>query len=181
MIHPTELLQELIICFDEDGKEIEPHTREEVHKQPLKYWHGVVAVTLVNKKGEILCPKRSEKLSHMPGRWQAHFSGHVNFGQTFEESAVRELYEESGIKKEQTEIFFLEEVKNHELKHIGKIFVCLFDGQISDLHFADGEITEARWMSMETAWQEKLANPEKWTSGCSPQRQEKIKELLKRI
>jgi isopentenyldiphosphate isomerase len=179
MTHLAEPYGELIVCFDENGKEIEPHTRAEVHTAPLKYWHGVTGITVVNRQGKILCSKRSEQLSQSPGKWQANFGGHVNFGQTFETNAVRELFAESGIKKEEKNIFFLEEYKNAEHKHIGKQFVCLFEGNISNLHFFDGEITEVKWMDMKIPWQEKLKNPEKWASVCSPERQEKIKEWFK--
>jgi len=134
---------------------------------------------IVNKQGQILCSKRSEQLSQRPGVWQSNFGGHVNFDQSFEANAVRELAEESGIKMTEHDFFYLGETKNLEYKHIARVYCCLFDGDIKNLSFFDGEITEVKWMNMEEAWNEKLHNPEKWATGCPPERKKQIKEWLK--
>lgn len=181
MIHPTEPEDELVVCFNEEGKEIEPHTRRELHALPLRYWHGVTSIFVVNKDGQLLCSKRSEKLSQKPGRWQANFGGHVNVGQTFVQNAVRELKEESGIDKKETDLYFINETKNEEFKHIVKHFVCRYEGDLGELHFSDGEITEVKWMSFEEAWNSKLKNPELWAGSCNPENQEKIRDWVRLI
>jgi isopentenyldiphosphate isomerase len=176
---PVEPLNELIRCFNEQGEEIEPHTRLEVHALPLKYWHATTAIHVVNKKGELLCSKRSLKLDQKPGCWQTCFGGHVNAGQTYEEGALKELKEESGIEASLNELIYIDDYKSLENKHFGKAFTYILEGGLENINFTDGEVTEVKWIDMAKAWQEKLENPENWVATCPPQRQEKIKKVLK--
>lgn len=171
---------ELIKCFDENGNEIEPHTRAEIHSQPLKYWHGTTGIWVVNKNGQLLCSKRGENLTQAPGCWQSRFGGHVKSGQSFLQNAVAELDEEAGIQIQEKDLHAIGGLRKHEAsKHFGQLYACLFTGLLEDLRFNDGEITQVKWMSMEDFWKEFNENNEHWVSGCSLEDQEKIKQWLK--
>ena len=170
--------QELFECFDEQGNIIEPKTRAEVHTQPLQFWHGVVAIWLVNNKGEILCTKRSEILSGNPGKWQSCVGGHTKAGTDYTHNVVTEVWEEVGIKIDPSRLFLIEKGKNEESKHYFESYVYLFNGKINDLKFNDGEVTEAKWWEIDNYWKEKVANPGEWCNGCNLENQERIKTWL---
>jgi isopentenyl-diphosphate Delta-isomerase len=179
MTHPAEKMNEILLCFDESGNVIEPHTRAEAHELPLKYWHAVSEVWVVNKNAQLLCSKRSELLSQKPGRWQTRFGGHAQADSTYEETALRELEEEAGLKIMPEDLYLIRDVrKNDEFKHLGKCYVCLFNGSLEEVKFNDGEVTEIRWMSMEDYEKEKSENPDAWTNGCSIEDQAAIKQWL---
>lgn len=52
-----------------------------------------VGVIIVNQKGEVLCGKRCGK--HAP--YWSIFGGHLEAGETFEQCAIREIKEETGV------------------------------------------------------------------------------------
>lgn len=177
----VEPLGELIRCFDAQGIEIEPHTRGEIHTKPLKYWHATTGIYVVNRKGEIVCSKRSERHSHRPGYWQGGFGGHVKVGESYERNALKELNEEAGIKAAPEELYFLKEASYEHSMHRAKLYAYLFEGDLKDLHCDDGEVTEMKWMDMEKFWLEKSKAGEVGASTCPPDVQEKIKEYLKNV
>ena len=98
---------ELIDIFDENnnylGYSLE---RSKVHKENL--WHHHVSAWIMNYNGEILLQQRALNKKKNPGKW-AKTGGHVDAGETHEESIKREVYEEIGLKVSD------DEIKNIEL------------------------------------------------------------------
>ncbi len=178
MIRPVEPMDELIRCFDEQGREIEPHTRAEIHQRPFRYWHAVAVVFLVDRQGRLVCSRRSEHLSQKPGCWQAAFGGHIRAGQGYEQGVLRELGEEAGLTIQESDLHFLGDSLTPEHKHRSKIYCTLFTGELGDLSFTDGEITEVKWLGLNEPWEEKQRQPERWATVCKPETQEKIKQWL---
>lgn len=69
--------------------------RSEVHARGLL--HRAVHVLVFNSRGDIFLQKRSMKKDRQPGVWDSSCSGHVDSGETYDETAVRELGEEIGL------------------------------------------------------------------------------------
>ena len=69
--------------------------RSEVHARGLL--HRAVHVLVFNGRGEIFLQKRSMKKDRQPGVWDSSCSGHVDAGEDYDETAVRELDEEIGL------------------------------------------------------------------------------------
>ena len=69
--------------------------RHEVHARGLL--HRAVHVLVFNSCGEIFLQKRSMKKDRQPGVWDSSCSGHVDSGEDYDETAVRELGEEIGL------------------------------------------------------------------------------------
>ena len=70
--------------------------RSEVHERGLL--HRAVHVLVFNSRGEIFLQKRSMKKDRQPGVWDSSCSGHVDAGENYDQTAVRELGEEIGLK-----------------------------------------------------------------------------------
>lgn len=78
---------------------------------------------LIKKGGKILLLKRSQKVSHGRGEW-ALPGGHLEFGETLEEAAIREVKEEADLKIDQPKFFCVFNARDYlpsDKKHI----VCL--------------------------------------------------------
>jgi len=91
------MADEMIDVVDENnqptGKVI---SKREAHENGA--WHRNVHIWIYNPKGEVLIQKRSEKKSTYPGLWDISSAGHVSAGQGFDQAAVREVFEELGLK-----------------------------------------------------------------------------------
>ena len=70
-------------------------TREAAHREGL--WHRAIHVLLFNQQGEVFLQKRSMLKDTAPGCWDSSCSGHVDAGESYRTSAIRELGEELGL------------------------------------------------------------------------------------
>ena len=70
------------------------HSTNPTHTQEIKRPKVGVAI-LIEKNGKVLLGKR--KGAHGEGTW-APPGGHIEFGETFEETATREVFEEIGVR-----------------------------------------------------------------------------------
>jgi 8-oxo-dGTP pyrophosphatase MutT (NUDIX family) len=178
MYNEPEPPYELLACFDEEGNSIESHTRQEAHHEPLKYWHAVVNVWLIDKAGRMLCSLRSKTLTGNPNKWQTYFGGHVKAGRTFKEAAITELEEEIGLNIDPAKLVFIKSGKWDPSKHFFKSYIYPFVSPIETLRFSDGEIVEVSWFSFDEYNLDRKNNPDKWCNGCSLENQRLIKGCL---
>ena len=72
--------------------------RSEVHR--LGLLHRAVHVLVFNSRGELFLQKRSMKKDRHPGTWDSSASGHVDSGEDYDATAIRELYEEIGLRND---------------------------------------------------------------------------------
>ena len=101
---------ELIDIFDENNKYLGYSLeRSKVHKENLCHRH--VSAWIMNYNGEILLQQRALDKKKNPGKW-AKTGGHVDAGETPEESIKREVYEEIGLKVNDDEIKNIEIFKS---------------------------------------------------------------------
>jgi isopentenyl-diphosphate delta-isomerase len=70
-------------------------TRREVHATGL--WHRAVHIMVFDAAGRVFLQKRSMLKDLSPGLWDSSCSGHVDAGEDYDTSAVRELGEEIGL------------------------------------------------------------------------------------
>lgn len=137
-------MSEYFYVVDEDDNVIGKATREECHSNPNMI-HRSVYVFLVNSKGEIFIQKRSLKKDLYPGFYTASATGHVDYGEDYDESARRELREELGIDAPLHRLGKVKSFSETE-REISMLYICRYDGPIS---FDRKEITEGIFMSIE--------------------------------
>lgn len=71
-------------------------SRKKAHSNK-KNIHRAIGVFLTNEKKQLLMQKRSRKKDMEAGEWSYSVGGHVTYGQTYYQAAIREIYEELGI------------------------------------------------------------------------------------
>jgi len=81
---------------DENDCVIGKETRQEVHRKKLL--HRAIHVFVFRADGSLYLQKRSATKDTAPNKWVSSCSGHVDSGEVYEESALRELGEELGIQ-----------------------------------------------------------------------------------
>src|SRR3989344_4969317 len=95
---------------DENNNIIGEETRENIHTQGLL--HREVHVWLYTPKGEIIFQHRAKNKDTYPDLLDATVGGHVEIGSDYENAALQELKEETGIQTEKDKLLFIEMVRN---------------------------------------------------------------------
>ncbi len=82
---------------DDDSVVLGPVERRLVHGNPSLIHRSAHVLVLHPDEGTLLLQKRSATKDTFPGRWDTSVGGHVTFGQSYLEAAVREAREELGV------------------------------------------------------------------------------------
>lgn len=142
------MAEEQFDVVDDDDRVLEQRARSEVHR--LKLLHRATHVFVFRSDQTMLIHKRSPSKEEFPSVWTSSCSGHVSAGESYDESAPRELLEELGF---QAPLSFLKKFAacpdtSYEFT---VLYRTLFDGPISP---DPDEMTEVKWMkpSEITAW-----------------------------
>ncbi|MGX2040838.1 NUDIX hydrolase [Methylocaldum sp. MU1018] len=135
---------ELLCEVDEHDRVIGPRARDEVHELGLR--HRSVHILVFNQSHEILLQKRSQNKDVNPGLWDTSAAGHVDWGESYDDCAVRELGEELGIAHSSPLGFLF---KLPASAQTGWEFVHVY----RLVHFGElqpnrSEIDECRWFGM---------------------------------
>jgi len=133
--------EEMLHEVDERDRIIGSCTRGDAHRLGLR--HRSVHLLVFNERGELLLQKRSMNKDVHPGLWDSSAAGHVSFGESYEQCAVREVDEELGIALAQPPEFLFkltaceqtgwEFVQVYRLVHAGAVRLNM------------AEIDEGRW------------------------------------
>ena len=80
---------------DEEDRLLGDAPRAEVHGNNLR--HRAVHILIFNSSGELFLQKRSRWKDRHPLLWDSSAAGHVEAGEEYDATAVRELQEELGV------------------------------------------------------------------------------------
>ena len=93
--HPSDMPEDIFDVVNERDEVIDRQPRSVVHRTGLL--HRAVHVLVFNSHGQIFLQKRSMKKDRQPGLWDSSASGHVDSGEDYDTTAVREVHEEIGL------------------------------------------------------------------------------------
>jgi len=88
--------QEQIWHVDENDKPIGPVGRDDSRKLGLRY--RLVRISVEDRQGNILIQKRTATKKTYPNCWDTSAGGNIDYPESYEQAALRELSEEIGIK-----------------------------------------------------------------------------------
>ena len=137
---------ELWDAYDKDFKKIDGMTlvRGEEKSIPKGVFHLICGVLVKHIDETLLITKRDKDKVH-GGMWEATCGGSAFLGETPHMCAIRELYEETGIKVDsliETGRIFSEE--GHYI-HVG--FLCIIDCDKKSIVLQKDETCDYRWIS----------------------------------
>jgi len=147
MSNPFEILE----VVDEDDNIIGLETKGKIHENELL--HRVIHIWFITPKGEIVFQHRSKNKDLLPDKLDATVGGHVEKGDSYEETAIKECKEETGVDIDVNKLVFLNKKitaaynekwgKFH--RNMNAQYAYLYEGKTSDLktEINDGEGFEA--------------------------------------
>ena len=131
---------EYLDVVDSHDRIIDRRPRREVHASGLL--HRAVHILVFNDSGQLFLQKRSMKKDLNKGLWDSSAAGHVDAGESYDDCAPRELWEELGITAELTSLFKLEATPELGMEFI-QVYSCLHNGPFE---LAVDEIDEGAWL-----------------------------------
>ena len=136
---------EHLSVVDENDHVIKTLPRHEIHALGLR--HRAVHILVFNQQGELFLQKRSMNKDLNKGLWDTSAAGHVDVGEGYIASAIRETEEELGIAVENTlqSLFKLSPTKNTGMEFI-QVYQCLHNGPFI---LNAEEIDEGMWLSVD--------------------------------
>lgn len=140
--HPDNSPAETVEEVDIAGTVVGVVSRREMRARSLG--HRSVFIAVVSHEGQLLVHRRAETKDVWPGCWDVAVGGVCAPGETWQGAAIRELGEELSLRDVPVALLGTGAYRDGEVTLVAGVFVVRSDGPF---HFADGEITEAHWVS----------------------------------
>ena len=140
--HPDNSPDEMVEEIDLAGNVLRLVPRRQMRAQQL--CHRSVFIAVMSEKGDLLVHQRAETKDIWPGWWDVAVGGVVAPGETWDIAAARELHEELGIEGAVLDLLSIGAYRDRDVQLVAATFLCRTEGPFT---FADGEITQAHWVS----------------------------------
>ena len=133
--------------INEDDKIVGEEPREKIHREGLL--HREIHVWFLTPEGELILQRRSKDVESCPNLLDATVGGHVEIGESYENTALKEAREETGVEIDPKDLRLLRKMKKLTVDPVtGRInnthraqFVYRYDGQLSNLQIEKGKAT----------------------------------------
>lgn len=139
---------ELLYVVDEFNEKLTPQPRHKVFKKGL--WRRTAHVWIFDKKGRVLCQKRSLKKTVGAGLWESSVAGHIGPNDSYFSGAARELKEETGIDIDPKDLVLHKIYKDHSRKEFIGVFYHQLDIEADKILMEEDEVEEVKLINKET-------------------------------
>ena len=137
--------EEKLDVVDENDVVIGQETRNKIHKDGLL--HREIHIWFVTPDGQMIFQHRAKDKDTYPDLLDATVGGHVDLGMSYEDTALKEMEEETGLKVNLSDLHFLKKMKRRSVDKItGKInntfrvqYAYIFRGNVSELRIEAGK------------------------------------------
>ncbi len=130
---------------DKDGRIVGQDTRGNIHTKGLL--HQEIHVWLYTPQGEIIFQHRAKDKDTYPDLLDATAGGHVEIGDDYEKTALKELQEETGIQAVKESLTFVKKLHSNTFDVVTRktnnviraIFAYRYEGKVEDLRVEKGK------------------------------------------
>ena len=138
-------MKELLNIVNNDDKIIGEKTREEIHQEGLL--HREIHVYFVTPQKELIFQHRARDKDTYPDLLDATVGGHVEIGDSYEKTAIKEAWEETGVNINVADLIILNKItRRSEDRVTGKInnavrqsYMYIFKGDVNNLKIEKGK------------------------------------------
>ena len=140
-------MEEMLDTFDINGKFLGAKPRSFCHGEDPGVYHKPVWIWIINDKHEILIQRRSANKKIEPNKRDSSCAGHVIAWEKTIDGAIREVYEELGVKTKKEDFKFICEYLIDEIFTIGQIFLLKLNLDIDEFKLQKEEVAEVKWLN----------------------------------
>jgi len=140
--------EEVLDLVNENDEVIGALSREEIYKQKLHNYRAVHGF-VVNGEGKIWLPRRAANKKLYPSALDYSLAGHVESGESYNESFLREVFEELNITPEEMQWKQLGKLTPTDGVHCFMMFYEIKTNETPD--YNDEDFSEGLWLSPEDA------------------------------
>jgi len=137
-------MNEYFYVVDEEDRVLGKAMREECHASN-RLIHRSVYIFVLNDKNELFLQRRSISKDLYPGYYTGSATGHIDYGEDYDDAARRELREELGIDAPLWRLCKFKSFSEIE-REISVLYLCRYNGPFQ---FNRKEISEGVFMSIE--------------------------------
>jgi len=138
-------MKNLLNIVNENDEIIGEKSREEIHKKGLL--HREIHVYFVTPNKELIFQHRAKNKDTFPDLLDATVGGHVEIGQGYGETAIKETKEETGVKINNSDLIFINKIrllgKDDKTGKINNVFnsryLYIYRADVSDLIVEEGK------------------------------------------
>lgn len=134
--------QEIVAIVDENNREIGRTTRAEMRTRCLI--HRATYILVFNSRNQLFVQKRTDTKDIYPGFYEIAAGGVVLAGESYEDSARRELQEELGVAADNLSHLFDHYHDDGKNRVWGRVFSCFHNGpfRLQEEEVASGEFKD---------------------------------------
>jgi isopentenyldiphosphate isomerase len=135
----------MLNIVDENGDIVGEETRENIHERGLL--HQEIHVWFYTPQGEIIFQHRAKDKDTYPDLLDATVGGHVEIGSDYIDAALQEIFEETGVVIQKSDLFLIktdridsfDERTKRRNNVLRTIFAYRYTGEISELKIEEGK------------------------------------------
>jgi 16S rRNA (adenine1518-N6/adenine1519-N6)-dimethyltransferase len=156
-----------IQIVDENNNPTGGATKQEAWRDGLI--HRVVRISILDQAGRLLVQKRSLQKELFPGRWDNSAAGHVDMGETYKQTALRELNEELGlrdIKLQKLGDYYVDATDDwRRMKRFTRSYKAVLQDPLPSFELPEDEVESTEWMEVAKVKKLVVDHPERVTDG----------------
>ena len=138
-------MEEIFDIYTREGKHIGTKEKSICHSPNPGFYHKPVWIWIINDNNEILVQKRAACKKNNPNKWDMPSAGHVVAGETSLQGAVRETYEELGVKTKETDYKFMFEYIKDSSFELAQVYLLKLN--TNDFKLQESEVAEVKWLN----------------------------------
>ena len=141
-------MEEIFDVYTRDGEYLGTAPKSVCHSKNPGFYHKPVWMWIINSKNEILVQKRASCKKTCPDLWE-NCGGHVDAGESMIHGAIREVYEELGVKTKESDYITLCEFTLDITFEIATIYLLKLDLDINEFKLRKEEVSDIKWLSFD--------------------------------
>jgi isopentenyl-diphosphate Delta-isomerase len=149
---------EIYSIVDENDRIIGQASRKHIHQNKLL--HRSVHILVFNSRKELFLQKRALCKDENPGLWDTSSAGHVDAGESYDDCAHRELWEELHLKAALKPSMKISACQATYGEHV-RVYTCVTDDAIQ---INPDEISEGAFFDLGQIQEKMSINPAQFTS-----------------